>query len=136
MASRGGEERNPLSQRYKIVMAARHPCAGTAPLWAQEDVVSVEQWRVRDGDDPRWAPAEFTGLPLRIAAELTSEESTKTSSRFISDAIVEAGNAQREIFSFDRTRDISSRSAQEIAQAARAWGQTDDITVVTVKRHS
>jgi hypothetical protein len=35
---------------------------------------------------------------------------------------------------FDRTRDISERSAQEIADAAKAWGETDDITVATIHR--
>ena len=34
----------------------------------------------------------------------------------------------------ERTREISGRSAREIAETARAWGQNDDITVVTVRR--
>ena len=51
--------------------------------------------------------------------------------RLVSDGIVEAGNAERELFGFDRTREISNKSAQEIA---KQWGQTDDITVVTVRR--
>ena len=55
---------------------------------------------------------------------------------FISDGVVEAENAQRELFGFDRTRDISGQSAQEIAEAAKAWGQNDDITVVTVRRNA
>ena len=42
--------------------------------------------------------------------------------------------AQRELFGFDRTREISGKSAREIAEAAKAWGQNDDITVVTVQR--
>ena len=55
---------------------------------------------------------------------------------FISDGVVEAENTQRELFGFDRTREISTKSAQEIAEAAKAWGQNDDITVVTVRRRS
>ena len=43
-------------------------------------------------------------------------------------------NARRELFGFDRTREISKNSAVEIVEAARAWGQSDDITVVTVRR--
>ena len=35
---------------------------------------------------------------------------------------------------FDRTREISTKSAREISEAAKTWGQTDDITVVTVRR--
>lgn len=38
-----------------------------------------------------------------------------------------AENAQRELFGFDRTREISTKSASEIAEAAKAWGQIDDI---------
>jgi sigma-B regulation protein RsbU (phosphoserine phosphatase) len=53
----------------------------------------------------------------------------------VSDGVVEAENAQRELFGFDRTREISTKSAQEIADAAKAWGQNDDITVVTVRRN-
>jgi hypothetical protein len=43
-------------------------------------------------------------------------------------------NARRELFGFDRTREISTTSAGNIVEAARAWGQSDDITVVTVRR--
>ena len=40
------------------------------------------------------------------------------------------------MFGFDRTREISTKSAQEIAEAAKASGQNDDITVVTVGRNA
>ena len=43
-------------------------------------------------------------------------------------------NARRELFGFDRTREISKSSAGKIVEAARAWGQNDDITVVAVRR--
>ena len=39
-------------------------------------------------------------------------------------------------FGLDLTREISTSSAQQIAEAGKAWGQTDDITVVTVRRTS
>jgi serine phosphatase RsbU (regulator of sigma subunit) len=51
---------------------------------------------------------------------------------FISDGVVEARNAARELFGFDRTRQISTRPAQQIAEAARLFGQEDDITVLTL----
>jgi len=54
----------------------------------------------------------------------------------VSDGVLEAENSERELFGFDRTREISGELAQEIAAAARAWGQNDDITVVTVRRNS
>ncbi len=76
------------------------------------------------------------GLPLGIVADATYEEAVSqgTSITLISDGVVEAENAHRELFGFERTLEISKRSAQDIAEAARAWGQTDDITVVTVRR--
>jgi sigma-B regulation protein RsbU (phosphoserine phosphatase) len=78
------------------------------------------------------------GLPLGVVAGVAYEESVVPGERFtfVSDGVVEAENAQRELFGFDRTREISTKSAQEIAEAAKAWGQNDDITVVTVRRNS
>jgi serine phosphatase RsbU (regulator of sigma subunit) len=57
---------------------------------------------------------------------------------FVSDGVVEAQSQSRsksrssELFGFDRTREISREPAAQIAAAARAFGQLDDITVVTV----
>jgi hypothetical protein len=76
------------------------------------------------------------GLPLGIIDGATYQESVASGTcfTFVTDGVVEAENAQRELFGFDRTREISTKTAQEIAQAAQAWGQNDDITVVTVRR--
>ena len=78
------------------------------------------------------------GLPLGIAPGVEYTESVTRGERFtfVSDGVVEAENTQRELFGFDRTREISGKSAQEIAEAAKAWGQNDDITVVTVRRNA
>jgi sigma-B regulation protein RsbU (phosphoserine phosphatase) len=75
------------------------------------------------------------GLPLGIA----ETEYGETTGRFdslmlLSDGVVEAAKADGELFGFERTREMSGRSAGEIAEAAQAWGQNDDITVVTVRR--
>jgi sigma-B regulation protein RsbU (phosphoserine phosphatase) len=77
------------------------------------------------------------GLPLGVIGDVTYEESAVPGERFtfVSDGVVEAENAQRELFGFERTREISRRPAQEIAETAKAWGQNDDITVVTVRRN-
>ena len=76
------------------------------------------------------------GLPLGIAPGVEYAEFVTRGQQFtlVSDGVVEAENSTRELFGFDRTREISTKSAQQIADAARAWGQNDDITVVTVKR--
>lgn len=52
----------------------------------------------------------------------------------VSDGVLEAANEKGELFGFERTRATSHKSTVEIAEAARAWGQNDDITVVTVRR--
>ncbi|HLK65735.1 MAG TPA: SpoIIE family protein phosphatase [Bryobacteraceae bacterium] len=76
------------------------------------------------------------GLPLGVAADAMYPETEvrAASFTFVSDGVVEAANGKRELFGFDRTRTISAKPAREIAEAARAWGQNDDITVVTVRR--
>ena len=51
---------------------------------------------------------------------------------FVSDGVVEARNPRGELFGFDRTRDLSTQSAEAIARAAQAHGQEDDITVLTL----
>jgi serine phosphatase RsbU (regulator of sigma subunit) len=77
------------------------------------------------------------GLPLGIdaAAEYT-EASLQLDPgdklTFLSDGVVEARNAVGELFGFDRTRQLSSRAAQQIADAAVQFGQQDDITVLTL----
>ncbi len=80
------------------------------------------------------------GLPLGIVADTEWQEAKiilppGAQVTLVSDGVVEAENSQRELFGFDRTREMSGLSAQEIAEAARAWGQTDDITVVTIRRN-
>lgn len=78
-----------------------------------------------------------SGLPLGITADTTYPESTLRLApndrlTFLSDGVVEATSPTAELFGFDRTRDISSRSAEEIAQVAQKFGQEDDITVLTL----
>ena len=52
-----------------------------------------------------------------------------------SDGVVEAQNESGELFGFERAKAISTESASKIVEAAIAFGQEDDITVVTVTRH-
>jgi serine phosphatase RsbU (regulator of sigma subunit) len=87
-----------------------------------------------DGSRLRIASA---GHPLGIAssAEYAEQEfQTGGQLTFLSDGVIEAANAKGELFGFERTTAIAGKSASEIAEAARAWGQNDDITVVTVRR--
>jgi len=76
-------------------------------------------------------------LPLGITADTTYSESTLRLApndrlTFLSDGVVEARSASGELFGFDRTRQISTKSAELIAAAAQVFGQQDDITVLTL----
>ncbi|HEX4038623.1 MAG TPA: PP2C family protein-serine/threonine phosphatase [Acidobacteriaceae bacterium] len=52
---------------------------------------------------------------------------------FITDGVVEAMNAERELFGFDRARSISRQPAVAIARQAAEFGQCDDITVLRIE---
>jgi hypothetical protein len=53
---------------------------------------------------------------------------------FYSDGVVEARNQKGELFGFERGRALASQPAAAIAEAARQFGQQDDITVVAIER--
>jgi phosphoserine phosphatase RsbU/P len=82
-----------------------------------------------------------SGLPLGITLEALWPESNSTLGGgdhlvFISDGVVEARDGKGALLGFERVHDLVSRglTAQEIASAARQFGQCDDITVVEVRR--
>jgi hypothetical protein len=77
-------------------------------------------------------------LPLGIVAPVSYQVMSRTLTpgdrlTFVSDGVIEAQSKSRELFGFERTRAISRQPAADIAEAARAFGQSDDITVVTVE---
>jgi sigma-B regulation protein RsbU (phosphoserine phosphatase) len=53
---------------------------------------------------------------------------------FYSDGVVEAQNAKGELFGFERAHELSTHPAAAIVDAAKRFGQEDDITVVTIER--
>jgi hypothetical protein len=52
----------------------------------------------------------------------------------LSDGVAEARSASGEIFGFDRVHNLSNQTAFYVAEAAKDFGQEDDITVLTVRR--
>ena len=79
------------------------------------------------------------GLPLGLVADVEYAESKfqlapGQTLTLLSDGVVEASDPQGKLYGFERTRAISAQSAQSIAAAARAFGQEDDITVLTIQR--
>ena len=80
-----------------------------------------------------------SGLPLGLVAEGRYEETRYQIApddrlTFVSDGILEATNAKGELYGFERTQAVSNQTADTIAEAARQFGQEDDITVVSLMR--
>jgi phosphoserine phosphatase RsbU/P len=78
-----------------------------------------------------------SGLPLGITPDVCYSETAfqlnpNDRLTFVSDGVVEAANEHRELFGFHRTQAISTQSASAIAEAAKQFGQNDDITVLTL----
>ena len=81
------------------------------------------------------------GLPLGVLADISYDEV-----RFylhpgdrillLSDGVVEARQPSGELFGFDRVRHFSQQSAFYLAEAAKIFGQQDDITVLTIRRQA
>jgi sigma-B regulation protein RsbU (phosphoserine phosphatase) len=87
----------------------------------------------RDGREVELPP----GLPLGVIPGMTYEQVSFQLEQgdrliFLSDGVVEATNAQGELFGFERTQQVSNEPARYIAQTAKRFGQNDDITVISI----
>jgi len=76
-------------------------------------------------------------LPLGLVADQTYElvhGRLAATERLVllSDGVPEAQSLQGELYGFERLSALTMMSAQEIAEAAQAFGQEDDITVLTL----
>jgi serine/threonine protein phosphatase PrpC len=79
------------------------------------------------------------GLPLGVLPEVSYEElrlylHPGDRVLLLSDGVVEARKPSGELFGFERVHNLSNQSAFYLAEAAKAFGQEDDITVLTVRR--
>jgi hypothetical protein len=76
-------------------------------------------------------------LPLGLIADTAYEEASVRLGpaqhlTLLTDGVLEATNPQtKALFGFDRMREVSTQSASQIAEAARVFGQSDDITVLS-----
>jgi len=89
----------------------------------------------RDGKEMAVDPS----LPLGLIAEADYAETRcqidpGDKLTFVSDGVVEATSPTGELFGFERSAAISRESAEKIARTAQAFGQEDDITVLSVTR--
>jgi sigma-B regulation protein RsbU (phosphoserine phosphatase) len=79
------------------------------------------------------------GLPIGVLPENTYDEvhlylHPGDRLLLVSDGVVEARKPSGELFGFDRVHNLSNQTAFYVAEAAREFGQEDDITVLTVRR--
>jgi hypothetical protein len=78
-----------------------------------------------------------SGLPIGIVPGVEYTQHVLTVApgdilTLLSDGVIEAHSPSGELFGFDRTAAISTQSAENIAAAAKRFGQEDDITVLTL----
>jgi sigma-B regulation protein RsbU (phosphoserine phosphatase) len=143
-AIRRTEERSPA----KILQSLNRVLVGTQSFTTCQAVwfgINGEMVIANAGHLPPYINSQEIdlpgGLPLGVLAEITYDEA-----RFflhpgdrvllLSDGVVEARQPSGELFGFDRLRNLSQQSAFYLAEAAKAFGQQDDITVLTVRRES
>jgi len=79
------------------------------------------------------------GLPLgldpgAVYSETVFELGPAMKLTLLTDGVVEARSATGELFGFERTRSIAAEPADKVAQTACAFGQEDDITVLSLVR--
>ena len=91
----------------------------------------------RNGEEMAVEP----GLPLGMLegvsyAETRYQIAPGDRLTFVSDGVIEATNAKRELFGFARTKAVSVEPAARVAQTAQAFGQEDDITVLSLMREN
>jgi serine phosphatase RsbU (regulator of sigma subunit) len=78
-----------------------------------------------------------SGLPLGLPSQTKYQEAKLALKpgvqlTLLTDGVVEARSASGELFGFARAQAWSRKSAAEIVEAARDFGQEDDITVLTL----
>lgn len=78
-----------------------------------------------------------SGLPLGLDGSAEYHETTfglgnHAQLTLLTDGVVEARKPSGELLGFERTRELSTHPAREVAQAAQSFGQQDDITVLTL----
>jgi sigma-B regulation protein RsbU (phosphoserine phosphatase) len=79
------------------------------------------------------------GLPLGVLPDVEYDEVSlylHPGDRLLlmSDGVVEARTPAGELFGFDRVHNLSGQTAFYIADAAKTFGQEDDITILTIRR--
>jgi hypothetical protein len=88
-----------------------------------------------DGHEVATPPSLPLGLaPDQQYAPVTGSLAADQKIVLLSDGVVEARSSAGELLGFERLAQLTLKSAREIADTAKAFGQQDDITVLTLAR--
>jgi hypothetical protein len=88
-----------------------------------------------DGREVATSPSLPLGLtPDQHYAPVTGSLAADQKIVLLSDGVVEARSTTGELLGFERLAQLTLKSAREIANTAKAFGQQDDITVLTLAR--
>jgi hypothetical protein len=88
-----------------------------------------------DGREVATPPSLPLGLaPDQHYAAVTGSLSADQKIVLLSDGVVEARSSAGELLGFERLAQLTLKSAREIADTAKTFGQQDDITVLTLAR--
>jgi serine phosphatase RsbU (regulator of sigma subunit) len=115
---------------FVTACCARVECSGRLSL---ANAGHIAPWI--DGVEASVEPS----LPLGLDPDLDVANSTlrlepNQTIVLVSDGVIEAANRQGELLGFERAGEWATKPARELADAAKAWGQNDDITVVAIRR--
>ena len=142
-ALRKTEERSPakILESLNRVLAGSESLTTCQAIWFRHDGELV---MANAGHLPPYINSQEVavpgGLPLGAIPEVSYDEMSlylHPGDRLLllSDGVVEAREMTTgELFGFERVHNLSNQSAFYIADAAKAFGQEDDITVLTVRR--
>ena len=142
-ALRGTKERSPakILDSLNSVLTGSDSFTTCQAAWfgADGEVVMANA-----GHLPPYLNSQEIELPGGLAAGCAPRQSATKRVRLylhpgdrillLSDGVVEARQPSGELFGFERVHNLSNQSAFYIADAAKEFGQEDDITVLTVRR--
>ena len=142
----GALRRSPQTDPGELLTALNHVLIGSSTLTTCQAAffaANGELTIASAGHPPPYLNSQEVtlpgGLPLGVVPGIAYEEVSlylHPGDRLLmmSDGVAEARRSSGELFGFDRVHNLSSQSAFFIADAAKEFGQEDDITVLTVRR--
>ena len=142
-ALRRTEERSParILESLNRVLAGTESFTTCQAIWFAS---SGEMLIANAGHLPPYLNSQEIALPGGLPLGVLPEVSQYDEARFylhpgdrilmLSDGVVEARQPSGELFGFDRLSRLCNLPALSLAEVAKAFGQQDDITVLTVRR--